>query len=303
MQLSEDDTPKKSYITYTLSGGRLGDNLIAYMHAKWFCYLYHLPMLYKPFKFSDKFIFHEAETLYTEDIKENCDRVIYIKNESSMIPNSNESILYIIHFFPECVTEAKRFTTLPFFTVNWEDVHFRQQLKSLIRLNKPFKKLRLPKNKLNVAVHLRRGGGHDPKWYFEGLPLKFPPFSFYIDQIRRLQNMFPKKALNVHLFTDDRNPMHLRKKFEKAFPDQNIVFHCRKKGNAPDVNILEDFFALTQFDCLIRPESNFSIAAEKISDHQVIIYPARFKKADNKIVIDQVHIHIRDKKLDWIEPN
>ena len=55
-------------------------------------------------------------------------------------------------------------------------------------------------------------------------------------------------------------------------------------------NVLEDFFEMARFDCLIRPDSNYSIMAEKIADYKIVISPLSYKKTGNNIVIDEVQI-------------
>ncbi|MFA5306719.1 MAG: hypothetical protein WC365_04680, partial [Candidatus Babeliales bacterium] len=54
-----------SAVTYGLSGGRFGDNLLCYVHAKWISYKYHIPLLYFPFEYSSHLVFDEAELLST----------------------------------------------------------------------------------------------------------------------------------------------------------------------------------------------------------------------------------------------
>ena len=44
---------KKIGITYALSGGRLGDNLIAYLHARWVAITYDLPFVFKEFPYAN----------------------------------------------------------------------------------------------------------------------------------------------------------------------------------------------------------------------------------------------------------
>ena len=107
----------------------------------------------------------------------------------------------------------------------------------------------------------------------------------------------------VYLFTDDLHPLEIKKKFENEIDAPNIVFDCRKKNNNPESNVLEDFFALGQFDCLIRPESNFSIAAEKIAEHKVVIYPAHSQKKGDKVWIDQIHVFIREDCVRYVTAN
>ena len=43
-------------ITYELSDGRFGDNLLSYLHAKWISHEKKIPLLYKPFTFSNELI-------------------------------------------------------------------------------------------------------------------------------------------------------------------------------------------------------------------------------------------------------
>ncbi|NDD58753.1 MAG: hypothetical protein EBZ47_05820 [Chlamydiae bacterium] len=55
--------PNYNYLTYH-GGGRFGDRLIAYMHAKWLSYKYNIPMLYIPFAYSDDLILDDIELQY-----------------------------------------------------------------------------------------------------------------------------------------------------------------------------------------------------------------------------------------------
>lgn len=300
---SQDIEKPCTHITYSMSGGRFGDNMIAYMHAKWCSYLFDIPLLYKPFKYSERLALHKIEEQHSLELQNKFDKVIVIKNESSFISGDPRSLLYLVHYFPECESEAMRFPSLPFFHVDWEDEVFRNMLKDLIRPINPIPKMKLPKDRITVAVHMRLGGGVDPKHYFRTLPLKFPPLMFYMRQVKRLNKMFENKPMYVYLFTDDLQPLKIKKQFEKEVNAPNIVFDCRVKDNKPDANVLKDFYAIGQFDCLIRPESNFSIAAEKIADHKVIIYPASFQKTTDKVWIDKINVFIREENKKYTLPN
>src|SRR5271169_5509481 len=48
-------------ILYEAPSGRFGDQLIAYMHAKWLSYRHDIPLLYKPFIFSHELLLDEKE--------------------------------------------------------------------------------------------------------------------------------------------------------------------------------------------------------------------------------------------------
>ena len=52
---------KAAGVTYTFSGGRFGDNLISYLHAKWVAYRAGVPLLYKPFGYSGMLVMDEEE--------------------------------------------------------------------------------------------------------------------------------------------------------------------------------------------------------------------------------------------------
>ncbi len=53
----------------------------------------------------------------------------------------------------------------------------------------------------------------------------------------------------------------------------DIQWGTREEGNRHDLNVMDDFFALLDFDCLIRPDSNFSICAEILGNHKVVVSP------------------------------
>src|ERR1700728_1817882 len=71
---------RQSYITYALSGGRFGDNLLAFMHAKWFSYRFKLPLLYKPFPYSDQLQLSLDEKPYRQEILNKVSQTMVMEN-------------------------------------------------------------------------------------------------------------------------------------------------------------------------------------------------------------------------------
>jgi hypothetical protein len=66
--------------------------------------------------------------------------------------------------------------------------------------------------------------------------------------------------------TDDLNPEKLIKKYEKEFLDyDNISFGYKNLG------VIEDFFSIQKFDCIIRGDSTFSIVASLLGDMMITI--------------------------------
>ena len=64
--LSGQVLAKKVYLTYDLPGGRFGDQLLSYMHAKWLSYTYDLTLLYKPFIYSEALMVDDEEKKFSD---------------------------------------------------------------------------------------------------------------------------------------------------------------------------------------------------------------------------------------------
>jgi len=255
-----------SAVTYTFSGGRLGDNLLSYFHAKWIAYKHGLPFLYRPFPNAELFALH------------NRDQQLEIETSS----------LYVVPYFPETTAKER------LFDVDWSDPVFRKEMAECLTPMEEVSLHPLPKDRKTVGVHVRRGGGFDhPEIYYE-YPLKFPPDSYYIEQIERVAALFPDEPLYVFILTDDPNPESIGDKFQKALQNPNIEFAWRKGENGPDQNILEDFFLIPQFDVLILCDSNFSLVASKISEPAAIFIPTGYVKKKGKTKITRVELSQSD---------
>jgi hypothetical protein len=142
---------------------------------------------------------------------------------------------------------------------------------------------------------MRLGGGFDTSDTLRQAPLKLPPMSFYKDQIRHIYDLLKQQPLYVHIFTDDKDPVKLMQECQEFTKDLNIEYGCRTDSNTHDSNVIKDFFEMTKFDCLIRPESNFSIVAAKISDFMIEISPTHFTwSAEGVGHVDQVDVQYGD---------
>ena len=163
----------------------------------------------------------------------------------------------------------------------------------------------LPQDKVTVAVHVRKGGGFDQplssvQYYTKNMvsrkfyadkefPRKFPPEQYYVDQIKRISKLFNDAPLFVYIFTDDRSPLRLVDRIKKAVNKNNITFSCRNHDNVHNAHVVEDFYNIARFDCLIRSGSNFALAAQILTgNHKVVIYPKHWQWVGRKLVIDEV---------------
>lgn len=146
---------------------------------------------------------------------------------------------------------------------------------------KPLPLITPPSDKISVAVHVRKGGTYE-SWglsFKQGSHLHKIPFNeFYSDQIKSVSALLGNRPLYVFIFTDDENPEALLETIKKSVNVPSIVYDCRRENNHHNTNVLEDFFSMMHFDVLIRPDSNYSILAEKLGEHSLVIYPGDFSK-------------------------
>ncbi|MDE3056169.1 MAG: hypothetical protein KGI80_05740 [Verrucomicrobiota bacterium] len=251
---------QKCAVTYTLSGGRLGDNLLSYLHAKWIAHQYQIPLIQVPFPRCEEF-------------------------SLSLIPQPAviNSPVETIPYFPE---PSMKNNHPPFF-VDWDDHDFRQEIAACLKPTRAHALLKLPSDRITVCVHIRRGGSFDSPFLSLEYPLKFPPDSYYLQQIETVAHIFQGQPLYLFLMTDDLHPEKTMALYRKTIPNPNIEWDCRKTPPSDD---LDDFFSIPLFDCLIHPDSNFSIVASKLTEYAIKIHPTHYKKKKEKALITGVKI-------------
>lgn len=280
-------------VSYGFSGGRFGDNLISYLHAKWIAYKYGLPLLYRPFPYSDQLLMDNTSQRY-EDFIFTAQQMFRTESD---LTNFESSILYEIPYFPECLLEYEMLNLwwLPYFEVDWENPEFLAEVKEDLKPKQSIQTPDLPGNMLSICVHIRRGGNVDHPSQRFNLPLKFPPDSYYLTQIQRIATLFPDKKLYVFLMTDDLDPASIAQSYAKVLNNRNITIDYRAIGNSPSANVLEDFFSLAKFDCLIRCQSNFSLVGSLLGDYRIMITPKHAFLRENEIIIDQIELKFNPK--------
>ncbi len=297
-----DSSGIPSAVTYTFSGGRFGDNLLAYCHAKWISYIYNIPLLYKRFGYSEQLMMHLLEIPYDLELERTFEKVIIYTPNCIIDPYAG--YLYVIPYFPESMVDFSN-TKFPYlFTIDWTNPTFKSLLQKMIAPIAPLNLPQLPENYLTVAVHVRKGTSWDvpnsrttPEKLTAAHPLLFAPDSFYINQLKRISTLFPDQAIYVHLFTDHCNPAQLAEKYRQAVACERMVFDCRTTKNYDFLYVLDDFFALTHFDCLIRTHSNFSFIASKLGNYRIEIVPHHGTVKDNATIIDEISLIIDGESL------
>ncbi len=300
---------QRSGIVYRLSGGRFGDNLLAVAHGKWVSYRLGIPLVYTAFPYSDQLMLSvDPSTIHREHFT--CSQVYPIDRGSDFLRLTQaqsaylkEPMMIVLPFYPD-PEEAEGIRTFDpvelmfsglYIQVGWNDPHFLRELRSLISPRNPVPQMQLPTDRVTVAIHIRTGaGGDEPSWgqFTSNWPLKGAPFSYYVDALKALYEEV-NQPLYAFIFTDSPNPFELQQAFERHFSDFDIVFDSRAKGNEHDKNVIEDFFAMKQFHCLVRGKSNYGYIASKIFPYDVVVSPLTYGyNAQNQVVIDRLVVQV-----------
>lgn len=281
----------ESAVTYEL-GDRLGDNLISYSHARWISYKYDIPFRFVPFRYSE---YLELSRRHKKrEHNEQFVKVIKIGGKMQIPFNKRKinlasfqikresNILYIVSFFPALPASHMKWPGA-YFEIDWKDESFlkllREEIKPLVELPR----IKLPTHCFTIAAHVRKGSGPDfTRYKISDFPMRFLPDTFFIEQIKRVAKLRADKRLYVHIFTDTDKPHELVENYKRLINDPNITFGCCVFQAEPQLAVLEDFFNLMEFDCIIRPESHFSQIAAYLSPAQMIIFPAHFAWKEEK---------------------
>lgn len=320
-----------SAVTYTFNGGRLGDKLISYLHAKWVSYVYGIPLLYKPFTYSDQLELHNKEIAYESYNLRRFSNYFELHQNQSLVVNPNANTLYIIPYFSESVEERQLpqpginannlvpnlgslRNELPYFEVNWNDREFLHEIRQMIKPINNLKLIEPPQDgKISVAVHVRKNSGgfdlpllHDlpaeqynPHQLYTDVifPFKHAPDEYFIEQIENIYHLY-QQPLYIFIFTDDPNPIDILKKYRNKINNPEISFKCRNTEiNNHYSNVLEDLFSMTKFNCFIRADSNISIVASKLTDFDILISPAHHIWQGRKLIIDKVNLTIKPELI------
>jgi len=257
-----------------LSGGRFGDNLVSLSHTLYFALEHGLELRYIPFPYADQLQLANYYVPFSRDEKF-AHYVTYASSLNMEAVKQKDAVLLQVGYFPISESEYTVPHTWRPFAVNWHNEKFITELRKIIAPKHPLTLTYPPEGKTSVAVHLRRGGSYDVNLPEEGLlTYKIPKDEFYINQIRNMVELIGVEQIYIYLFTDDDYPEELARKYQERLNIPGLEFHFREVGNNHYSNVLEDFFSLLNFECLIRSESNFAIMAEKIGNFKVVMSPA-----------------------------
>ena len=288
----------EEFVTYTFSGGRFGDNLLAYLHAKWFSFEHQIPLLYQPFRYSTNLKLHDEELHYSSysfSFRYRTPVWRWPLNLSSL-----PTVIYVCPYFPhdpreDCsIEDVNKPTAWPSFPIDWENREFRALAQEMISLKIPLKLTTPPEGCISVAMHIREGGEYDNDNTKQNVVMKLPPIDFYIQGLQEILALFPGRAVYCYLFTDARFPAGLAERIQSAFPyEEALTIDYRRSINGPEHNVLEDFFSLFEFDVLIHPLSNYSLIPALLHDYAVTFCPVSFSRNPVRVVETRLKINER----------
>ncbi len=298
-----------SGITYSFSGGRFGDNLLSYCRVCWLSYVHGLDFYYKPFRYSDELAMHKIHQHHFDGHNkakevEIDDGLIF----SELLKNEDSDTMYI----------GKPFVKKN--PINWDDKAFVYLLRKEIKPINSLEMVNIPKNHKSVALHIRRGGGWDRPLcqadticttkgkklgrYSEpcvdrAYPRRFAPDTYYIESLQYLLEVFSDQHIYVYIFTDDPQPELIAQKYKEAVNSSRLTFGYREEKNSHDANVLEDFFSMQKFDCLIRPASGFSRLAGLLGRVKFEMTPTKYRWDENVLTITRVAVIERENGNVW----
>jgi len=258
-------------VTYQKVHGRFGNCVWAFSQALWLSYKNDIPLIYTPFKHGEKLtLSHLHQHRDDEAVKQLRERGVRKREASThlLTLSENQGNLFVLPW-------RKRVD------IDWTDKKFMKLLRKELSPITPHKFLTLPEGRLPVAVHIRVGSAKDyvtDTWHVRRyterrFPNKFPPKSFYIEQLKRLSELLDDQPMYVYVFTDSIHPNLIIKKLEMEVNKPNILYGCKESSNSETSGILGDFFDMTRFEYFVRSRSTFSFMAEKLANWKISIYP------------------------------
>lgn len=251
----------KDAVTYPKEGGRFGDRLIAYIHAKWISFQEEIPLLYHPFPYSEFLALSQEE--------------IHLAEASHFLKPSQ---VHICPYFPESEYELREGVYRDqYFHVDYKNQQFIWLLRKMIAPTMPLNCIMPPKDRFSIAIHVREGGGYDPSNLSMYAPHKSPPFCFYTICLNKVLEILDHQPIFCFIFTDAKEPSSIVQRIKNEIPENYpITFHYRESNNSHANNVLEDFFSFQNFDILIRPDSNFSLVPSLLHRFAIVCSPVDF---------------------------
>lgn len=296
--ITKNDKPAPnipSRITYDTNGRNFGDNLMSFVRGKWLSFNYNIPLLYKPFPYSNQLGLHnEEKKRFSSSQLSKFEDIHEVQNELDVCFEDSSNTLYVVPSFSEPESPYEFETEIPFFEVDWHNKDFRKLLKKDLKPVKEIPPIKFPRGRINVAVYMPQPAESEKEELCQKFPLQYPPDRYYVEQLKKLNQMLYSRPIFVYVFTENRNPTEALKKLQTNVGANNIIYECKKTTRPSKTSAVDDFFNIAKFDCLIRPSCNLGFLIEQFNDFLISIKPIHYKTEKNTIIIDEVHIQVQN---------
>jgi hypothetical protein len=271
----------EKYITYGFSGGRFGDNLAAYIHAKWIEYQCGCKVIYRPFPYSDQLALSVKEEEVLDDAwSALIENAVEIPKEGEITRERLQKTVYHLPYFPpDLVKSNKSDLTNQFhenIQVDWNNSDFIREVQRNVRPLRKLKLVPLENDVINVAIHFRRGSRYDDPHADKLDPLKFPPLEYVANQLEQCVRIYRRNILRVFLFTDYEYPEEVEEYLKSRLRRSKIKYAYHHNPRSYAKRTLTDFFSMMRFTCIIRSSSSYSSLAAKLSDCSLEISPTKY---------------------------
>ena len=297
-----------SAITFLPSkGGRLGDHLITYCKAKYIASFTQLDFYCPDFPYKDELMLDTYEQSLMPHVKKQFKKEQFLSYVADNMILERNDVLYTIALYTSVNNWTRHDSTrIDMQAQHFQDMlqectacdNFMREIRHTIQPKEPLHVIQPPKDCISIAVHVRKGGNFDSpllsQQYYSTVnldypvmidpsikvthfsdwttPLKFPPEQYYINQIKKILRRHKNQNIYIHIFTDDIEPHVLAFIFQHTLQKKNIhINYCTTSS------VLTDLFSMTHFDYLIRPYSFFSLIAELLGTHKLIISPCSWE--------------------------
>ncbi len=190
--------PERHAISYEYCGGRFGDKILGYSHARYLSYITRIPFLSRSssnrdYLISDQLMIDYESFPFQEKSRQYI-QVFPIKSSETLAEffrmlqdPGTPPTLFMVDYFPSDISEwdldSSWTTTL---VIPWKEEGFANYLRNSLQPRIPIPDFTM-KGRLNVADHMRDLSGADTDDPSRRLfPLKHPNMEYHERQIRRV---------------------------------------------------------------------------------------------------------------------
>lgn len=287
-------TSTQSAVTMEKWHGQLGDRLILYIKAKYIAEKLGLPLIVKNFPEARLFAMQHLDRSHTSfprttkpvNLRQwDANTEQQLKKQIESGHRALYSVNYKIPTSPKPI--QSHLGLLKGHSAFLKELQPNHPLiKTLKRTISPAQNLKLPTlepDVIHTALHIRYNGKA------KSHPEKFLPIDFYIKALQKLITLVPDQPMKVHLFTDHKNPKTLCSQLRNACKGNENITVVTSKEPAQNT-ILHDMFAIAQCDCLIRSMSSFSVVAQLIGNHHIVLSAKNPRWRHGRVTFDSIQV-------------